>query len=145
MTSIHRYTQETRTPEKDAQINALLPKVSSSGMPLSREDMTTLIASSFVFVADDSQAGVVGMATLAEYYKPSGHVGMVEDVVVADGWEGKGLGTALMQKVIEQARTDHLKSVALTSRPSRERARALYERMGFELRDTGYFRLTLTY
>ncbi len=81
------------------------------------------------------------MATLVPYHKPAGYVGVVEDVVVTKAWREKGVGKALMQRVILHACSLGLESLDLTSMPSRTEAWGLYLGLGFKQRETGCFRL----
>ena len=51
------------------------------------------------------------------------------------------MGAALTREAVRLARSDGARTVDLTSRPSREAANRLYERLGFELRDSNVYRL----
>ena len=51
-----------------------------------------------------------------------------------------GVGAALTQEAVRLARADGARTVDLTSRPSREAANRLYERLGFHLRDSKVYR-----
>jgi hypothetical protein len=57
---------------------------------------------------------------------------------------GQGVGEALAREAVRLARTAGARTVDLTSRPSREAASRLYERLGFRLRDTRAYRLADT-
>jgi len=70
-------------------------------------------------------------------------VGVVEDVVVDKNYRRMGLGTKLMEKLLEKGKELKVFAVELTSNPQREGARRLYQKLGFELLETGVFRLTL--
>ena len=48
-----------------------------------------------------------------------------------------------MRRALELARERGARTVDLTSRPSREAANRLYERLGFEPRETDVYRLSL--
>jgi ribosomal protein S18 acetylase RimI-like enzyme len=54
------------------------------------------------------------------------------------------LEATLMTAAIARAEESGARHVNLTSRPSREAANRLYERLGFEARDTNVYRLTLS-
>jgi ribosomal protein S18 acetylase RimI-like enzyme len=71
----------------------------------------------------------------------SGVRARIEDVVVDEAVRGRGIGAALTQEAIRLARAAGATPVLLTSRPSREAAGRLYERMGFRVVDTRVFRL----
>ena len=75
-----------------------------------------------------------------------GHLGapsaIVEDVVVDPAVQGRGIGKAMMNFAVAQARAKHCYKLVLSSNAKRERAHAFYEALGFERH--GYsFRLTL--
>jgi ribosomal protein S18 acetylase RimI-like enzyme len=67
----------------------------------------------------------------------------IEDVVVDDAARGQGMGEALTLAAIERARQEGAKTVDLTSRPSREAANRLYQRVGFKPRQTNLYRFDL--
>ncbi|MCB1026239.1 MAG: GNAT family N-acetyltransferase, partial [Microthrixaceae bacterium] len=64
----------------------------------------------------------------------------IEDVVVDADARGKGVGAALNTFALEVAESLGARSVDLTSRPSREAANRLYQRLGFVQRDTNVYR-----
>ncbi len=53
------------------------------------------------------------------------------------------MGEALNRAALERARAEGAKTVDLTSRPSREAANRLYQRLGFVPRETNIYRFTL--
>jgi GNAT superfamily N-acetyltransferase len=57
--------------------------------------------------------------------------GLLEDVFVAESERGSGLGTALVNEVIAAARAAGCYKLIATSRASRPKVHALYERLGF--------------
>ena len=57
---------------------------------------------------------------------------------------GRGVGEALSLHAVERARALDAKTVDLTSRPSREAANRLYQRIGFVQRDTNVYRFVIT-
>ena len=66
----------------------------------------------------------------------------VEDVVVDEAVRGRGVGEALNQEAIRRAVGLGARTVELTSRPSREAANRLYQRLGFTRRDSNVYRYT---
>ncbi len=86
---------------------------------------------------------IIGIATLIIMHKLSGISSQVEHVVVDQTYRGKGLGETLVKKLIERAGARHAKRVMLTSRPARAAANKLYRKLGFELKETNVYRLTL--
>ena len=67
---------------------------------------------------------------------PTGRRAWIEDVVVDSAQRGKGVGEALTREALRVAQAAGATTVDLTSRPSREAANRLYQRIGFrEARD----------
>lgn len=58
--------------------------------------------------------------------------GLLEDVHVEESERGKGLGTKLVEEVIRAARENGCYKLIATSRTSRPKVHALYQRLGFE-------------
>jgi ribosomal protein S18 acetylase RimI-like enzyme len=85
---------------------------------------------------------IVGMATFVTFPLPSGLRGHVEDVVVDDTMRGRGIARQLLRAMTGLARERGLRTLDLTSRPSRESALRLYESVGFERRATNVLRYT---
>jgi len=90
--------------------------------------------------ADDR---ILGSLTLAWFRIPTGVRAWIEDVVVDEEARGHGVGELLNRAALDRARELGAKTVDLTSRPSREAANRLYQRIGFVARDTNVYRFTL--
>jgi ribosomal protein S18 acetylase RimI-like enzyme len=86
---------------------------------------------------------IAGALTLATFPIPTGVRAWIEDVVVDSAARGHGVGEALNQAAIAEARARGAVTVDLTSRPSREAANRLYQRIGFVRRDTNVYRFDL--
>lgn len=86
---------------------------------------------------------VIGMGTLYIMQKLGKRTGGVEDVVVDEKYRGQGLGSKLMEKIIQTAKDEGLKSISLTSRPSRVAGNKLYQKLGFKQKETNVYRLEL--
>ena len=91
-----------------------------------------------VFVLCKEENQIVGIAMMAMYKVISGHKGMVEDVVVDEAQRGKGIGRKLMEKLLEEG-----KNKMLFTNHQRTPAIALYKSLGFQLRNSGLYRLVL--
>jgi len=57
--------------------------------------------------------------------------GLLEDVFVEEQFRGQGLGTQLLQEVIEAARRNQCYKIVATSRHTRPNVHKLYESFGF--------------
>lgn len=87
---------------------------------------------------------IIGMATLIALATPSGLYGMVEDVVVDERARGRGVGRALVARLIAEARRQRMTMLELTSSPGRIAANHLYQSLGFQKRETNPYRLILS-
>jgi ribosomal protein S18 acetylase RimI-like enzyme len=125
-------------------LNSLLPQLSSSAPVLELSDVEAMVDSdaATLFVASDDGV-IVGTLTLVIFPIPTGLRGWIEDVVVHEDARGLGIGEALTMAAVEEARARGVRSLDLTSRPSREAANALYQKLGFERRDTSVYRFSL--
>ena len=141
----------TPTPELHEAMARLLPQLSRSAKPMSEADVERFLSQSsvhlFVFRAETADADgnnpILGMLSLATFEIPTGVRAWVEDVVVDEAARGQGAGLALVEAAIEHAKTIGARTVDLTSRPTREAANRLYQRAGFQLRETNVYRVTL--
>ena len=119
----------------------LIPQLSSSNPPPTQEELAEIIAapSTVLFIARLDEH-IVGTLTLATFRIPTGVRAWIEDVVVDSAARGHGVGDALNQAAILEAHHRGAITVDLTSRPSREAANRLYQRIGFVARDTNVYR-----
>jgi ribosomal protein S18 acetylase RimI-like enzyme len=111
---------------------------------MTTSDVAALVESpaTVVFIARDD-GRIVGSLTLVVFPIPTGLRAWIEDVVVDDAARGQGVGEALTNAAIDESRRRHVRSIDLTTRPTREAANRLYARLGFVLRDTNVYRFSL--
>ena len=130
------------TPELVTSLARLVPQLSSSAAALEASDVEAIVTSnaSILLIAEDSDGSIVGSLTLGVFRVPSGVRAWIEDVVVDGGQRGRGIGAMLVNHAIERAGQAGARSVDLTSRPSRVEANRLYQKLGFELRETNVYR-----
>jgi ribosomal protein S18 acetylase RimI-like enzyme len=129
------------TEELLAACHRLIPQLSSSAKPMTNDELSEIVnsESTFMFVAR-LENQIVGLLTLAVFRIPTAVRAWIEDVVVDSSARGHGVGEALNMAAIAEARRRGAKTVDLTSRPSREAANRLYQRIGFVARDTNVYR-----
>jgi len=123
----------------------LVPQLSTSSLPPTRQELEEMVASncSILFLARDEDGKIVGTLTLVVFRIPTGRRAWIEDVVVDETARGRGIGEALTRAALEHAAQLGVKTVDLTSRPSREAANRLYQKIGFVRRETNLYRYTL--
>ena len=125
-------------------LNRLLPQLSSTATVLTLTELRDLVDSNSttLFVARN-EGKLVGTLTLVVFRIPTGLRGWVEDVVVDEAARGTGVGEVLTLAAIEEARRRGVRSIDLTTRPTRDAANRLYSRLGFERRETNVYRFSL--
>lgn len=130
------------TDEVVKAFGRLLPQLSRSAGPLDAEALETLVQwrGNRLLVAR-VEGEIMGALTLVMFPIPTGLRAWIEDVVVDEAARGRGVGAALTREAIRLARADGALTVDLTSRPSREAANRLYERLGFQPRDSKVYRV----
>ena len=119
----------------------LLPQLSRSAPPLSQADLEAIMGCPANTVLLARSAGTItGTLTLVMFPLPSGLRAWIEDVVVDESARGQGAGEKLTREALRIAAEAGARTVDLTSRPSREAAGRLYERIGFEIRESRLYR-----
>ncbi len=123
----------------------LTPQLSSSNPPPTEDELKAIIGSdsATILVAEDANGRILGSMTLVIFRIPTGIRAWIEDVVVDTQARGMGVGQALNQHAIELAQKAGAKTIDLTSRPSREAANRLYQRLGFTPRETNVYRYSV--
>lgn len=132
------------TAELISAFEVLIPQLSSSNPPPTALELQEIVSSeaSVLFIAR-VEGKIVGSLTLATFRIPTGLRAWIEDVVVDSSARGHGVGEALNTAAIEEARVRGAVTVDLTSRPSREAANRLYQRLGFVQRETNVYRYNI--
>lgn len=85
-----------------------------------------------IFIAENDDKRIVGCATLCVNESPTGRKASVEDVVVLPAYRRQGIGSALVQRIIDFA-TSKLSPIdlRLAWSPSRDEADAFTGSLGF--------------
>jgi ribosomal protein S18 acetylase RimI-like enzyme len=135
------------TPELVAAFERLIPQLSSSNPAPTETELAAICESEasvlLIAVDRDAEDRILGSLTLAWFRIPTGVRAWIEDVVVDEAARGHGVGELLNRAALDRARELGAKTVDLTSRPSREAANRLYQRIGFVARDTNVYRYSL--
>jgi ribosomal protein S18 acetylase RimI-like enzyme len=127
-----------------AALARLLPQLSSSAVVLDADGVARVVGSEANTVLVARLDGeIVGTLTLVMFPLPTGLRARIEDVVVDGAARGSGVGAALTEHALRLAEQSGARTVDLTSRPTREAANRLYERLGFRPRDSRVLRFTI--
>ncbi len=132
------------TPDLVETIGRILPQLSKSSPAPTTAEIAEIIdspASDLLVARVDGR--IVGTLTLVIFRIPTGMRAWIEDVVVDDAARGHGVGEALNRFALNLAKQRGCKTVDLTSRPSREAANRMYQRIGFQARETNVYRFPL--
>ena len=135
---------EQPSKELEAALAGLLPQLNPAIRPPDAGRLAKLLADPAVrlLVAREGDT-IAGTATVIVYTSPAWTKARIEDVVVDQSARGKGVGRALVDACIAIARERGCAIVELQSKRSRVEANRLYLEMGFELRDSNFYRLKL--
>lgn len=131
-------------PNLVVAINKLIPQLTSPKTPVSIATLNELIdnGSSELIVAKEGNE-VIGTLSLVVFTIPTGKKAFIEDVVVDEAYRGKGIAEKMVSEAIKLARNKDVKRIELSSRPSRVAANKLYKKLGFQIRETNFYRLEL--
>ena len=127
-------------------ITRLLPRLSRSAPAPTTAELEEIVHSpaTTLLLARDADGEIVGTLTLATFRIPTAVRAWIEDVIVdTPKVHGQGAGEALTRAALQVATEKGAKTVDLTSRPARETANNLYQRVGFEARETNVYRINL--
>ncbi|HEV3101571.1 MAG TPA: GNAT family N-acetyltransferase [Candidatus Dormibacteraeota bacterium] len=138
---------ERPTKATEELVNALgllIPQLNPALAAPTAEHLAVLFAdkASTLLIARDGNK-IVGTAMVIVYPTTFRFESRIEDVVVDESARGRGVGEALVKECIEVARSRGAAIVELQTARSREAANRLYERIGFERRDSNPYRMTL--
>ncbi len=132
---IHIEEVGSASDELVAALRSLVPQLTAKSLPPTRAQLESLLrsGSSTVMVArvPDSHGPIVGVACLGVYQVLTGLRAVIEDVVVDEAARGKGVGDALVRRLLDLARSKGVRGVSLTSNTNRRAANRLYVRLGF--------------
>jgi ribosomal protein S18 acetylase RimI-like enzyme len=129
--------------EVTAAMRHLLPQLSTSAAEPDQAAVQRIVGSeATTLLAAKLDGQIVGFLALAMFPIPTGFRAWIEDVIVDEAARGRGIGEVLTKKALDLAEMAGARTVDLTSRPSREAAGRLYERVGFAPRSTRIYRYT---
>lgn len=124
---------------------SILMQELSSNIVFTKESLERLLAdtNSHLYIVREEER-IVACACLCIYHQPFSTDATIESVVVSSKMRGKGLGRKLMEHLIEEAARMKVDCLHLTSNPKREAANVLYQKMGFEKKETNCYMKNLS-
>ena len=132
----------TYSSEYHEAMQRFLDQLTTNPMTLTESMFRQLVESTnshLFFLIKDEQ--IAGMLTVGIYYSPTGGKAWIEDVVVDEAFRGQGLSKLLVAHAIEFTKSQQIPSLMLTSNPKRIAANKLYQKMGFERKETNIYRM----
>ena len=85
----------------------------------------------FVLAVDGSVVGTYALLVMDNIAHGGAPLSIVEQVAVAPGRQGQGLGTAMMEHAMAESRARGCYKLQLSSNVKFERAHAFYDKLGF--------------
>lgn len=134
MHELHTYT------DSDFSDLASLMQELSGNIVFTRECLERMLAdpnSHLYVIREDGR--IVACASLCIFHQPFSTDATIESVVVSSKMRGKGLGRKLMEHLLAEAVRLGVDCIHLTSNPSRIAANALYQKIGFERKETNCY------
>ena len=131
------------TDEVVEAFGRLIPQLSTLSPPnrSQLEEMVRSPAVTILLAREPAQNNfILGTLTLVTFRTPTNLHAWIEDVVVDSSARNQGIGEALTRAGLEMAAKFGAGYVDLTSRPYREAANRLYQRIGFQKRSTNVYR-----
>jgi GNAT superfamily N-acetyltransferase len=114
------FSQEAEFVPDDAKQTRALEKIladdSVGRIPVARDGGRVVAMASLLYSISTAEGGLAAS---------------FEDLVVLPGYRGKGVGKALLQHVIAEARKQGVLRLTLLTDRQNERAQALYRKLGF--------------
>ena len=125
-------------------VRKLLEQLTNRPVKLTRTTLRKIISQEnthlFFLLADQE---IAGMLTVGIYHSPTGGKAWIEDVVVDEKYRGQGLSKQLATHAVRFVKEQGIPLIMLTSNPTRIAANKLYQKLGFEQKQTNVYRMNL--
>jgi len=121
------------------QVKVLVSQLDSSAQ-INEQSLYKAVLSGFIskkYSKENNQ--LIGMGWIFIRQTALRKQAVVEDLIVDESQRGKGLGTKIMNELIEWAKIQGCQTIELTTNPKREAANALYQKLGFQLHITNHY------
>ena len=113
-----------------SSIMRLLPQLYDNVFKLTYDDFGDIIKSTCLkFFIAQSNNRIIAIGTLVSYIKLTGNVGIIEDFVVDEKYRGTGVGSKLLNHVVNYGFNSGMSFIDVNTR--REEASLFYEKNGF--------------
>lgn len=127
-------------------LRSLAKQLGENYQELTDENIREMLASPnhtlFTATIDDV---IVGMVLIMVYRIPYVKKAYVEDLSVDKAYRGNGIGTSLLEHAVAFAGDSGAAYVDFTSKPERVTGNRLYEKLGFQKRETNIYRKIFHY
>lgn len=86
----------------------------------------------FIALLDGKTVGTFELLIMDNFAHQGRPSGIIEDVVVAEAYQGRGIGKEMMRFAVERCKEQGCYKVALSSNLKRAKAHLFYESLGFK-------------
>lgn len=125
-------------------VQKLLEQLTNRPVKLTETTLKEIISQEnthlFFLLADQK---IAGMLTVGIYHSPTGGKAWIEDVVMDEKYRGQGLSKQLVTHAVRFVKEQGIPLIMLTSNPTRIAANKLYQKLGFEQKQTNVYRMNL--
>lgn len=131
---------------KDA-VNLLAKQEGSNYSTLTKDDLNEMLQNpqSFLFIARHKQnEKIVGMIMMLIYRIPYTKKAYVDDLVVDESFRNMGIATKLLEHAVSVAKEHNVAYIMLTAHIQRAAGNHLYQKLGFQKRESNVYRLELS-
>lgn len=129
------------------EVNTLTGQLGLAGMPpkpMSVKELEEMLAQKnlYCLVVRDRDR-IIGLTVLYLTRIPTGVIAESEDLVVDEGYRKWGVGPLLIEKSVELAEKAGAKHISLRTSPKRVEANKMYDALGFQKKETNFYRINL--
>lgn len=125
-------------------VQKLLEQLTNRPVKLTETTLKEIISQEnthlFFLLADQE---IAGMLTVGIYHSPTGGKAWIEDVVMDKKYRGQGFSKQLVTHAVRFVKEQGIPLIMLTSNPTRIAANKLYQKLGFEQKQTNVYRMNL--
>lgn len=125
-------------------VQKLLEQLTNRPVKLTETTLKEIISQEnthlFFLLADQE---IAGMLTVGIYHSPTGGKAWIEDVVMDEKYRGQGFSKQLVPHAVRFVKEQGIPLIMLTSNPTRIAANKLYQKLGFEQKQTNVYRMNL--